>query len=190
MANLAGETDRDAKIWNQYVFWARPALDTKTESASGLDISDPRRRLTVKQEAALRAIVFTSFALEYRIKRILEALGLSFRKRDSLGSLLENFRTRIETAMRMDDGKKIRLPSTWPSLEKRLKKINELRNRIAHAKYAEVNHILTERPGRVASRSFNALVDFIQVTNEAIGYDTDRPAVRRKRYRELKVRVS
>ena len=77
-----------------------------------------------------------------------------------------------------------------PSLEKRLKKINELRNRIAHAKYAEVNHILTERPGRVASRSFNALVDFIQVTNEAIGYDTDRPAVRRKRYRELKVRVS
>jgi hypothetical protein len=132
--------------------------------------------------------VFTAFALEYRIRRIFKVLGLSHRERDTLGSLVTSFKTRVERATRLDNKKPIRLPSSWARLQLRLKRLVAARNRIVHGNEAEVQQVLTTRPRRVAARHFNTLVRFIETTNRAIGYD-DPKRPERARYQQLRVHM-
>src|SRR5438034_7375534 len=93
--NVAGRTFGDRRVWHTYLHWARssfPAMDT------ALDIAQPQNRLMAEQDRALRAILFTAFALEYRLKRTFEYLGIAFRRRDTLGALVGCCRQRVEQA--------------------------------------------------------------------------------------------
>lgn len=188
MANIAGKTPADEKLWHTYLYWARLLVDPATAHSRVLKIARADQRLGQKQQEALQAILFTSFALEFRIKRLFEELGVRFRKRDTLGSLLEVFKTRFEAATRLDDNGPIHLPAGWPRLEKRLKKLAWLRNQIAHANYHEVRAVLSNRPRRAAAAHFNALAEFIRVTNLASNYERDS-AQARQTARLLRVRV-
>ena len=190
MVDVAGRADEDRKLWNTYLFWARAAVDSGTSSKRGLDIARPRKRVRATDAKALHAILFTSFALEYRLKRIFEVLGLKPRKRDTLGVLINNFQRRVETATRLDRIDLVRLPPEWSRIHQRLVKLNELRNAIVHGNYAKVIAEVSSRPRalpRLAQTSYNVLVDAIRITNNAIGYDprTKREGV--KYYRRLKV---
>lgn len=190
MIDVAGIADADKKLWHTYMFWARAAVDPRTPSNRALDISRPRRRIRPTDARALQAILFTAFALEYRLKRIYEVLGLRSRRRDTLGTLIANFRRRIEAAARIDGAGAVRLPLDWSRVEKHLSKLNELRNAIAHGNYAKVIAEGSAKPRalpQIARSSYNVLVDAIRITNGAIGYDqrTRQEAV--KYYRQLKV---
>jgi hypothetical protein len=143
--------------------------------------------LSLQQSQALQAILFTAFALEYRIRRYFDVLHLSYRKRDTLGSLIQHFAPRVQAAKRLDNGQPIRLPTSWQRLERKLLDLNHVRNQVAHAKYAEIDKLLGARPARIAARGFNALIDFVRIVNAATGYDTEPPAVARRRYAPLKV---
>lgn len=75
MTNLAGSTAHERKIWNSYLCTARQAVDAGTLSDPSLEMSRDRARLPSAREDALEAIVFTAFALEYRIRHIFDALA-------------------------------------------------------------------------------------------------------------------
>jgi hypothetical protein len=177
-------------VWHTYVYWARSALDPGTAHRS-LMISKASTRLRRSTSQHLQALVFAAFVLEYRIKRIYEVLGLAVRKRDTLGLLLENFKHRIETATRLDNRGLVRLPREWTSIEKKLRQLSDLRNQIAHANYKKVLTILPSdsRRSRALARScFNAVVDAIRVTNQAIAYDGRSAGEARRAYAKLKVK--
>jgi hypothetical protein len=139
----------------------------------------------------LQAILFVAFVLEYRIKRIYDVLGLGYRKRDTLGALLQNFCRRLETAMRLDDKGPIRLPAEWTTIENKLQRVKDLRNDIAHANYRSVTKILPKdaRRSRVIARdSFNALIDAIRITNQAVGYEHRSAKQAKHDFSKLKIR--
>jgi len=118
-------------------------------------------------------------------------LGLGYRNKDTLGALLQNFRRRVETSSRLDRRGPVRLPARWDSLEEKLKELNSLRNKIAHANYREVLSLVPTDPRRsraVARRCFNALVDAIRVTNRPIGYEPLTTGEARRYYSRLKLR--
>jgi len=188
MVNLAGLTARDGQLWHTYLFWARAAIDPQTSSNTQLEIAQAKNRLNERQGMALQAIVFSAFALEFRMRRLLEDLGAPIRRRDTLGRLLDVFRLRLEAVNQMGSTQRIQLPPEWHRLERRLKRLSNLRNRIAHANYCEVKQLLRQRPREVAASSFNAVVDFIRITNAAVGYDKDPPARRRARIVALRVK--
>jgi len=189
--SIAGDSPEDQQLWNTYVFWARSVLDPSTSRRSGLLIARVSNRIRRSTSTHLQAIVFAAFALEYRIRRIYEVLGLAHRKRDTLGKLLSNFRRRVETADRLDGKGRVRLPAEWPSIEARLRRVNTLRNDIAHANYQDVLKLLPAdaRKSRAVARDcFNALVKAIQVTNRAVGYEHRSVREVNRDYRRLKIR--
>src|SRR5687768_8248685 len=108
MPNLAGDTARERRVWNSYLFAARSGADAGTAADPLLDIARAASRLPAGKEQALQEIVFSSFALEYRMRRIFKVLGLSHRERDTLGSLVANFLARVQGAPRLDDGRPIK----------------------------------------------------------------------------------
>ena len=188
--NIAGTSDDDRRLWNTYLFWARSAVAPTTFSITSLDISKPSRRVRATDARALHAIVFTAFTLEYRFKRVYEVLGLKSRNRDTLGTLITNFRRRIEAARRLDGSGLVKLPRGWGRIHTRLIALNNARNAIAHGNYADVLVKLSSRPRalpQLAQTSYNALVDVIRITNSAIGYDLRPAAEARQYYRQLKV---
>lgn len=188
--NIAGQSERDQLLWNTYLYWARGTLDPTTRKNRSLDISKARRRIPASTATSLQIILFVSFALEYRLKRIYEVLGLSSRKRDGLGTLIDNFRRRVEVTPRLDGAGLIQLPPEWTRVQRRLEELNRLRNALVHGNYAKVLEAIAVEPRKirqVARGSFNVLVDVIRITNQAIGYDTGKHRKTRAYYQRLKV---
>jgi hypothetical protein len=187
----AGRTREDRQLWNTYLFWARSAAAPST-SRSGLVISKRVNRIRDSTARNLQAILFASFALEYRLKSIYELLGLQTRRRDTLGTLIQNFPHRVATARRLDGKGNVRLPPEWKSIEKRLKILCQWRNDIAHANYRDIRTILpshTKKSRRQACNCFNAVVDTIRITNRAIGFAAASLREDRKYYRVLRIRL-
>lgn len=188
--SIAGDLPEDQQLWHTYFSWPRAILSPSAHLK--LPTSPTFRRLPRSRAAHLQAIVFTAFALEYRIKRIYEVLHLSYRQKDTLGVLLTNFRRRVETAQRLDGKGLVHLPAEWASIEPRLQHLNTIRNQIAHANYRKLLQLLPRdsRQSRVvALRCFNALVDAIRVTNRAVGgYERLSKSDARRYYARLKIR--
>jgi hypothetical protein len=188
--DLSGQT-RDAKRhWNTYLFWARVLLDPATPRRKFLVIGRASERLPRSRSAHLQSVIFVAFALEYRLKRVYEELGLSYRQKDTLGPLLQNFKRRVESAQRLDGSGQIRLPEEWTSIEPRLRNLIELRNAVAHPDYQRLDRIWPKAPGQsraTARKCFNALVDMIRVTNAAIGYDSTTRSEARRYFSRLKI---
>lgn len=188
MTNLAGGGRDDIRVWNTYLHWARNALPPS--SFGSLDIDDPHNRLTATKANALRAVVFAAFALEYRIKRLYEELGVTYDQKEPLGALLSDFKNRVEATIRMDDGKPIVLAGEWTRLYARLVRLKNLRNTVAHAKFAELQSELGSTPSamtRTAMQSYNAVVDFIRVSGQAIGYEPTTGLASRQYFMKLRL---
>ena len=188
--NIAGETKDDQRLWNTYLYWARGTLDPTTTKNHVLNISRQGQRIPASAATSLQIILFVSFALEYRLRRVYEVLGLRSRKRDGLGILIDNFRKRIEAMPRLDGAGLIRLPPEWARVQARLIELNRLRNALVHGNYASVLRETAVNPRKIrqkARASFNALVDTIRIINQAIGYDTGKQRKTRAYYQQLKV---
>jgi hypothetical protein len=190
LASPAGETPQDIQLWNTYLFWALSAASPDNSKVSGLVITKRANRIRNSTARNLQVILFAAFALEYRLKRIYEVLGLQVRRNDTLGALIRNFQKRMATARRPDGKGYVRLSSEWVSLEKRLLRLCQWRNAIAHANYKQVLTLLPSdsRKSRTQARDcYNAVVDTIRVTNRAIGYDSDSRREDRKYYARLRI---
>jgi hypothetical protein len=188
--SVAGDTPEDQQLWHTYFFWPRAILSPS--ATRKLRTNGVFKRLPRSRSSHLQAIVFAAFALEYRLKRIYEVLGLSYRDKDTLGALLANFRRRVETAARLDGRGPVRLPAEWASVESRLKRLNTIRNHIAHANYRKLLALVpsdTRASRAIARQCVNALVDAIRVTNRALGgYDRLTPSEARRYYSRLRIR--
>lgn len=190
MTNIAGQTVDEQKFWHTYLFWARSSLDGSTSRKRSLLISKRSNRIKTTRSLHLQAIVFVAFALEYRLKRVLEECNVGYRKMDTLGPLLRNFKHRIEMASRVDGKGPIRLPTEWDSIESRLRRVIQLRNAVAHPNYQRWQTVWpadTRWSRACAKDAFNALVDMIRVTNKAVGYDSRSDREARAYYGTLKV---
>jgi hypothetical protein len=186
--NLAGVSPDDQRLWNTYVYWARSEL--APGSSNKLDIGKVHNRITSTRAKAFRAIVFAAFVLEYRVKRIYEELGVTFHHKDTLGTLLKDFQKRVEAKARVDNGRPIQLPREWSGIYGRLTMLKQLRNEIAHAKYAQLRTRVGLSPRTLLRRAFscyNSVIDAIRVTNIAIGYHTRASSVMRPYYRQLRL---
>src|SRR5690349_11624323 len=101
LTSPAGETPQDIQLWNTYLFWALSAASPSKSRVRLLPITKPANRIKKSTARNLQAILFAAFALEYRLRRIYDFLGLQVRKNDTLGALLRNFQ-RMATARRPD----------------------------------------------------------------------------------------
>lgn len=188
----AGATREEQQLWNTYLFWARSAADPTTKKQKTLKISKRVNRIKDSTARNLQIILFSAFALEYRLRNTYGALGLQVRKKDSLNALIQNFSHRIRTATRVDGQGLVKLSSEWASIEKRLLRLSKWRNKIAHADSLEVLALISSdaRKSRREARScFNAVIDTIRVTNRAIGYDLDSPRADRNYYASLRLKL-
>lgn len=171
--NIAGATDEDRRLWNSYVYWARESLGPVPDT---FIVADPDARLSAADASALRAILFTAFALEYRLRSVYEALSLSVRQRDGLGTLLGNLQRRTEGRVGLNR-RRIAFSAEWAAVKLRLDNLVSLRNRVAHGKRGPVAELLRDAEPSLSAQAvdgYNALIDAIRVINLAIGYESRR----------------
>jgi hypothetical protein len=183
--NLAGAAPRDQRLWNSYVYWARASFGAPPAQ---LIIADPNARISIEHAALLHALLFATFALEYRLRSVYELLGLSVRKKDGLWNLLENPDRRTQGLVRRR--KRVVFPQEWQSVRARLQRLLELRNRIAHGQRDPVALLLGETNPTLRERAvdgYNAVIDAIRIINVAIGYEKKRGAALRNYYAQLQV---
>ncbi len=186
--NLAGTSVGDRRLWNTYVYLARTAF---TEAVPGdLIIASANARVSARNQSSLEAVLFSAFALEYRLRSVYSALGLSVRRRDGLWDLLSNLELRARSVPGFH-GRAIRFPAEWKRVLPRLQRLLELRNLIAHGHTTKVRALISSRwPSmrREARRCYNAFIDGVRIINIAIGYESLRGAELRAYYSALKVR--
>jgi len=187
-----GETDADRKLWHTYLYWARqearyPCTDTPMEPKAIVD--DQAKRIGDDTAAALRIIVFSCFALEYRLKRILKALKAQFSERENFGKVFSQFWNRLSEKERLDGKGKCIPPSEWSVIETDLKSLIQLRNNIAHANYSETLQFISGSldPVATARKFYNALVDAIRLVNQGTGYDVRDPEELKEYFGPLRV---
>ena len=183
--NLAGVDPVDRRLWNSYVFWARNCFGTPP---STLMISDPDDRISPEKERLLHSLVFSTFALEYRLHSVYETLGLAVRKGDGLWKLLENLERRTNGTRR--NGTLIVFPDEWKEVRVRLQRLLELRNKIAHGQRGPVTALLGETEPSLAKQAvdgYNAVIDAIRIINVAIAYDTKTGDALSSYYAQLQV---
>jgi hypothetical protein len=187
-SNLAGSTLPDQQLWNTYVYWSRAVFP---EPLSGtVAMSRSRARIATRDQRSLQAIVFSTFALEYRLRSVYSALGLQTRWRDGLWDLASNLERRTTGVVGLN-GRPVRFAAEWRRILPRIQKLLESRNSIAHGNALKVGQLITaQRPSiKVqARRGYNAFIDAIRVINLAIGYEDLLGADLRKYYAALKVR--
>jgi hypothetical protein len=141
------------------------------------------------EDAQLRAIAHSAFALEYRLRSAYDAVGLTVAPKVGLWPLLDQFASRA-TGRPGIGGKKVRLPKEWDRLLVRLKHLADLRNRIAHGRKDGVRSLREQRRPSLrieARRAYNSFVDAVRVVNGAIGNETRHGVELRRYYADLKV---
>ena len=139
MVGFDGNTSEDKKLWHTYVFWAyAPARSLAGPPPQGKQpphAADPNNRLRESLARALQTILFSSFVLDYRMRRVFEAFGLHLRPKTTLGPLLNCFWPRLAVVDRLDKNGKCLPPPEWSICEPDLQHLVRLRNDIAHANY-------------------------------------------------------
>jgi len=180
MAHFDGASDDDRKLWQTYVFWARQSAKslpgTQTSGGQTAIADDPANRVDEPLANALQTILFASFTIEYRMKRVLEEMGVVLRKGTTLDPLLRFFWKRLAAVQRIDKQGKCQPPPDWKICEPDLQKLVELRNAIAHADYRRVYRLFTgaSSPASLALRLYNSVVEAVKLINIGTGKD-NRP---------------
>jgi hypothetical protein len=193
MVTFDGVEEEDKRLWYTYMYWARQealslGFETSTEPQALVD--DPNRRLPEGQSISLRTMLFSCFALEYRLKRILKALKVPFdEESETFGPFCKKFWRRLESAERLDKKGKCTKPPEWAEVEEKLRDLIDIRNKIAHANYEKtLQYFSGKKISKERARElFNAVVDAIRILNQCTGYDV-RPTDEVKEYfRQLKI---
>jgi hypothetical protein len=175
ITGIAGEKVEDRKLWHTYFYWAREkvlTLSTSDPDESAI-IDNPKNRIGVTPSNILQAILFSAFALEYRLKRTLEFMSVKVPKKVTLGPLLDIFWRELSKVDKYEDNVKCSPPGEWKSIKADLTKLVELRNRIAHANYKKTSQIFADESEGIkqALRCYNAVVDAVKLINFGTGYD-------------------
>jgi hypothetical protein len=137
-------------------------------------VDDPSNRVDPAIGQALQTILFSSFALEYRLKRVLMSMNVPFPPKETLGPLLDKCLGRLSGVARLDDHGNCSAPAAGQVVEPILKRLVEARNDIAHANYKETLRFFSggADPQDQARHFYNALIDGIRFINEGTGFDT------------------
>ncbi len=192
MVTFDGDTESDRKLWHTYMYWARrnarlPQGHKPSESQAIVD--DPANRVSDEISAAIQTVLFSCFALEYRLKRVLKALNVSFPDKETLTPFLNRFWERLRNKNRLDSTGFCKPTSDWSSIEPELKYLIELRNDIAHANYEETIKFISggSDPMTEARKLYNMVVDAIRLVNQGTGYDIRSEDELKKYFQPLKV---
>jgi hypothetical protein len=185
MVTFDGDTNDDVRLWHSYLYWARervralsadPMVGAPATAASvdAAIVDDPHNRIDNSTGVALQALVFTAFALEYRLKRVLRAMGVSVPPKETLGPCLGNFWRRLAGVTRLDGTGPCRPPADWAKVEPLLRELRDRRNSLAHANYSETLSFLaaSSDPAKEAIRLYNGVVEAIKLINLGTGYET------------------
>ncbi len=176
MPTFDGDTPADRKLWHSYVYWAREraSMSASAVPARGAIVDDAGNRVDATISKALHAILFTSFALEYRLKRVLISMNVPFCQKETFGPFLNKFWGRLASVTRLDGQGSCLPPSDWLTIEPDLKRLVKLRNHIAHANYTDTLQFLsqTSSPTEQVRDLYNAAIQAIRLVNEGTGYDT------------------
>lgn len=83
MDTFDGDSQDDRKLWHTYLYWARERamMCSSAIPVPGVIVDDPINRVDSSIGKSLQAILFSSFALEYRLKRVLICMNVSFPKK-------------------------------------------------------------------------------------------------------------
>jgi hypothetical protein len=174
MIRFDGNTPEDIELWHTYLFWARSRVCNTEVADSKVIADDPANRVDFSTGDALQAILFCSFTLEYRMKRVLLSMGCKLPKKETLGPLYANFWPRLEKLDRLDKAGKCKKPVEWKKCADTLDTLVSVRSAIAHANYEETIGMLsaTRDPTEMARKYYNALIDAIMLINISTGYNT------------------
>lgn len=89
MIRFDGNTPDDVKLWHTYIYWAREKAkfgQIKYKATIQAIADDPNNRVEDSLSLALQTIIFSSFALEYRLKRVLASMGVKLKSKKDLGA--------------------------------------------------------------------------------------------------------
>jgi hypothetical protein len=192
MIRFDGNTPDDVKLWHTYIYWAREKAkfgQIKDKATIPAIADDPNNRVKDSLSLALQTIIFSSFALEYRLKRVLISMGVKLKSKETLTPLLNNFWKRLSNIDRLDKKGKCSPPTEWNNCFKDLEQLVKLRNNIAHANYFETLSSFSgaESPIKMARRYYNSVVEALRLINIGTAYET-RPDEEVKEYfRPLRV---
>jgi len=132
-----GKQSDDVKLWHTYMHQAKAAATALPGVAASLIpaiCDDEAQRLRPEFAKALDATMHAAFALEYRIKRVLEERGLRIRDRSTgLSKLVKIVWLRLAAVERSDGKGKCAEPAEWKALVPTLQRLAKVRNDIAHA---------------------------------------------------------
>jgi hypothetical protein len=194
MVRFDGDTPDDIKLWHTYLYWARNCaraglpLDPVAQPAI---VDNPANRVDASLSDALQAIVFSAFALEYRLKRALQSMGVPCKSNEKLQTLLGSFWKRLSTVDRLDGKGKCAPPIAWNGCKRKLDSLVTLRNDIAHANYGNTLAYFTDKldPPAVAREHYHAVVNALMLINIGTGYETSPAALVEEYFRPLQVKT-
>ncbi len=192
MITFDGDSESDRKLWHTYVYLARKnALFPQEVNPYGSKaIADnPTNRVNETISSAIQTILFSCFTLEYRLKRVLKKLNISFPEKKTLGPLFDKFWYRLRNTNKLNSTGFCQPPPDWSSIESDLKSLIKLRNNIAHANYDETIQFIagSSDPMTEARKFYNIVVDAIRLVNQGTGYDPRPEDELKKYFQPLKV---
>jgi hypothetical protein len=192
MPTFDGSTDNDRRLWNTYIALAKyHAIRTGGQPAKPQHsiAEDPTKRVEEPLAEALQTILFSCFALEYRLKRVLSEMNPQSKPKCGLESLVKGrFWDLLQNTDRCDGKGKCARPKEWATCEPKLTELTRLRNKIAHANYEDVLRFFGKPdPLMLARGYYNAVVDAVMLINIGTGYDTSPLDEIEEYFRSLRV---
>jgi len=175
----SGDSPDDEKLWFAYFAAASQAVVAEQPlwKPTGFDeLTDPKANPDMKLVAAMQCIVGSAFAIEYRMKRVLEILGVSGKEGKGLNELLDCFWCWLSRIGKWDGTGLCAQPDGWSSLEKSLDSLRKVRNDIVHSKRKQVLAALGSDPLTIACDFYNAAIDAIRLVNWGTGYTNEQSA--------------
>lgn len=192
MHRFDGNTDEEAQVWHSYMRIARDHVITSGAEPLAEEspaIADDALVWSESARAAIQTILFSSFILEARLKRVLSEMGRPARKFDGLNNVLSNFWTALAEVRRVQSEEFCTQPAEWTAIESKLNDLRRLRNQMAHGNLAAV--LVSLGPGAaptVARDLYNAVIRAIVLVNLGTGYEDRSPAEVWKSFEPLLMR--
>lgn len=171
----AGDSPNDIKLWNTYVYWALEKArfgQAKDKTTTQAIVDDPDNRIKDDISLALQIIIFSAFALEYRLKRVLIDRGVKGKSNGNLDPLLDIFWKELKKRNRWDKKGKCFKPTGWDNCEEDLRKLVKLRNKIVHANYLETLSFFSgkENSLKTALRYYHSFIKAMGLISIGTGY--------------------